>query len=309
MFGVTDARHPAFGVSTVRWEPSRATPLGMAEYISTADSLFLAGWGWMSLHAATRESVYLERTQTLVAAANRLMKQYPVIPQDWIVERERWTPHTLDESVFGMIAFRRLAEATGSRETVELGRRYIESHLKHMGRSGGLLTRAWLRDEDKEIWDPDIKGHAWVMEGYLDAHRLSGDAKYLKLARSLAAKVMSCQAKDGSWTFLFKQPEPGDAIDDKGTAIWAYLFYELYKSTHETADLAAARQALAWCWRHQYRGEDADLDGAVVNVNSMAYVRRRPITVLYTTTFFGLALLEEMELSRKGVTAGNSGGS
>ena len=308
MFGVTDPQHPAFGVSTVRWEPSRATPLGMAEYISTADSLFLAGWGWMSLHAATGESVYLKRTQTLVAAADRLMKQYPVIPQDWIVERERWTPHTLDESVFGMIAFRRLAEATGSHETVELGRRYIESHLKHMGRAGGLLTRAWLRDEDKEIWDPDIKGHAWVMEGYLDAHRLSGDAKYLELARSLAAKVMSCQAKDGSWTFLFKQPEAGDAIDDKGTAIWAYLFYELYKSTHETAHLAAARQALAWCWRHQYRGEDADLDGAVVNVNSMAYVRRRPITVLYTTTFFGLALLEEMELSRPGVRAGNAAG-
>lgn len=296
LFGVTDPSHPAFGVSTVRWEPSRATPLGMAEYISTADSLFLAGWGWMSLHTATGEPVYLERTQALVAAAERLMKQYPVIPQDWIVERARWTPHTLDESVFGMIAFRRLAEATNSGEIAEGGRRYIESHLSHMAREGGLLTRAWMRDEDKGIWDPDIKGHGWVMEGYLDAHRVSGDAKYLELARSLATKVMACQSGDGSWTFFFKQAMPGDAIDDKATAIWAYLFYDLYKSTRDPVHLAAARRALGWCWAHQYRGEDPDLDGGVVNVNGMAYVRRRPITVLYTTTFFGLALLEELDL-------------
>jgi hypothetical protein len=28
----------------------------------------------------------------------------------------------------------------------------------------------------------------------------------------------------------------------------------------------------------------------------MAYVRRRPMTILYSTTFFGLALLEELAL-------------
>ena len=295
-FEITDPAHPAFGVSTVRWEPSRATPQGWAEYISTADSLFLAGWGWMSAYAETHEPDYLERTKSLVSAAERLMGQYPVIPQDWIVERNRWTPHTLDESVFGTIGFRRLFETTRAPEIALAGRRFLDSHLEHMGREGGLLARAWMRDEDKEIWDPDIKGHAWVIEGYLDAHRLSGDTKYLELARQLGKRVMASQSPDGSWTYLFKQAGPEDPVDDKGTAIWAYLFYDLYRSTKNPEHLDAGRRALGWCLRHQYRGDDSNLDGAIFHPNAMAYVRRRPMTILYTTTFFGLALLEELAL-------------
>ncbi len=296
-YGMNDPQHLAYGVSTVRWEPSRATPNGWAEYISTADSLFLAGWGWMSAYRETGRPEFLERTKLLVSAAERLMDRYPVVPQDWIVERNDWTPHTLDESVFGMIGFRRLFEATGSREVATAGKRFLDSHLEHMGRESGLLMRAWMREEDKEIWDPDIKGHAWVIEGYLDAYRLSGDTRYLTLADQLAQKVIACQAEHGGWTYLFKKPQDEDPIDDKGTAIWAYLFYDLYKSTKNPAHLAAGRRALGWCLRHQYRGADPNLDGGIFNENSMAYVRRRPMTILYSTTFFGLALLEELALA------------
>jgi hypothetical protein len=251
----------------------------------------------MSAYAATKQPVYVQRMESLVDAAERLMGEYPVIPQDWIVERRRWTPHTLDESLFGTIGFRRLHEAKGSPRVADAGRRFLESHLQHMGRESGLLARAWLRDENRDIWDADIKGHAWVIEGYLDGYRLSGDAKYLALARTLAAKVISCQGVDGSWTYLFKRPEAGDAIDDKGTAIWAYLFYDLHRVTRDPQYLDVARRALGWCLRQQYRGDDPNLDGAIYHPCSMAYVRRRPMTVLYTTTFFGLALLQELELT------------
>ena len=295
-FEVTDPRHPAAGISTVRWEPSRAVPNGWVEYMSTADSLFLAGWGWMPAYEATGDSVFLTRTQKLVAAAERLMNRFPVVPQDWVVERERWTPHTLDESVFGMIGFRELHAATRSAEVAALGRRFLDSHLKHMGRESGLLERAWLRKEDRAIWDPDIKGHAWVVEGYLDAHQLSGDAKYLELARALARQVIECQHEDGSWTYGFKKPQASDPRDDKGTAIWAYMLYTLHRVTGEVAYQESARRALGWCLRHQYRGDDPNLDGGLLHENSMAYVRRRPMTILYSTTFFGLALLEELRL-------------
>jgi uncharacterized protein YyaL (SSP411 family) len=298
-FEMTNPTHPARGISTVRWEPSRATPQGWAEYLSTADSLFLAGWGWMSAYRATQEPLYLQRMASLVAAAERLMGGYPVVPQDWIVERERWTPHTLDESLFGMIGFRRLHEATGSARVAAAGVRFLDSHLEHMGRDDGKLARAWLREENRDIWDPDIKGHAWVMEGYLDGYRLSGDRKYLATAGELARAVMECQADDGSWTYLFHRPAAGDPIDDKGTAIWAYLFYDLHRITNDPVHLAAARRALGWCLRQQYRGEDPNLDGAIHHACSMAYVKRRQMTVLYTTTFFGLALLEELALGER----------
>jgi hypothetical protein len=296
-FGVTDPRHIAAGISTVRWEPSHATPNGWVEYISTADSLFLSGWGWMSLYAETREPVYLERTRTLVAAAERLMAQYPVVPQDWIVERQRWTPHTLDESVFGMAGFARLFAATKSPEVAAAGQRFLDSHLQHMGGKNGLLQRAWMRDEDKAVWEPDIKGHGWVLEGYLDAYRLTGSDKYLRLARSLADQVLACQGDDGAWTSVFQKPSAKDPRDGKATAIWAYLLYDFYHLTHDERHLAAARAALGWCLRCQYHGDDANLEGGILSVNAMAYIRPRPMTILYTTTFFGLALLEELALS------------
>lgn len=298
-FEVVDESHPARGISTVRWEPSRAVPGGWVEYMSTADSLFLAGWGWMSAYRATGRPVFLERTQSLVAAAERLMRAYPVVPQDWVVQRERWTPHTLDESVFGMIGFRELHAATRRPAVADIGRRFLDSHLEHMGRESGMLERAWLREEDRAIWDPDIKGHAWVVEGYLDAYQLSGDTKFLDLAHALARRVLECQHEDGSWTYLFKKAGPGDPRDDKGTAIWAYFLYELHRATKDPAFLAAGRRAVAWCLKHQYRGDDPHLDGGILNTNGMAYVRRRPMTILYSTAFFGLALLEELALQER----------
>lgn len=295
-FPVTDPNHPGAGLTSVRWEPSRATPAGWAEYISTSDALFMAGWGWVSSYRETSDNVFIERTQSLVKAAERLMAQYPVVPQDWIVERGRWTPHTLDESVFGLVGFHELYRATNDARLPELARKYLESHLKHLGREKGLLERGWMRDMDEPIWDPDIKGHAWVVEGYLEAYRLVGDAKYLELARTLSDLVIESQHADGYWTYAFKQPGPGDLRDDKGTAIWAYFFYDMYRETKEPRYLAAARAAVGWCLRHQHFGDDPDLNGAVVNENSMAYVRRRPMTILYTNTFFGLALLQELSL-------------
>jgi hypothetical protein len=305
-FEVTGPQHPAAGVSTVRWEPSRAVPGGWVEYISTADSLFLAGWGWMALHGATGESEFLRRTESLVAAAERLMEQYPVVPQDWVVQRQRWTPHTLDESVFGMVGFRTLYAATKSPTVAAAGKRFLDSHLARMSRGSGLLERAWMREENRAIWDPDIKGHAWVVEGYLDAHQLSGDAKCLELARALTARVLDCQGEDGAWTYLFRKPAGDDPRDDKGTAIWAYMLYQVHRVTNDPAHRAAARRAVGWCLQHQYRGDDPHLEGGLLHVNAMAYVRRRPMTILYSTTFFGLALLEELALDDSKVRSGSA---
>ena len=295
-FGVTDVDHPAFGVSTVRWEPSRATPSGWAEYISTADSLFLAGWGWMAAYRASGDSEFLERTKTLVAAAEWLMNLYPVVPQDWIVERDRWTPHTLDESLFGLTGFFALHRATADPAVAAAGKRFLDSHLVEMSREDGLLERAWLREEDRALWDPDIKGHAWVVEGYLAGYALSGEQRYLALAMALAERILAVQSASGAWAYLFEAAAENGPFDDKGTAIWAYYLYRLYGHTNDERHLDGARKALSWCLQRQYRGPHPRLDGGLLHENTMAYVRRRPLTILYSTTFFGLALLEELRL-------------
>ncbi len=179
-FEVTDPRHPAFGVSTVRWEPSRAVPAGWVEYLSASDSLFLAGWGWMSVYRNTGDSVNLARTQTLAAAAERRMREYPVVPQDWVVERARWTPHTLVESVFGVTGFRRVVEAPGDPRIAGTGRRYIESHLRHMGRERGRLARAWIREGGPQ------QGSAAGLSRNITASCSSSAMVFFSLSASLA---------------------------------------------------------------------------------------------------------------------------
>lgn len=290
-----DPDHPAHGVVAVRWAFSPDTPRGSVEYFSTADSLFLAGWGWMPLYEATGHAPFLSFTRGLEAAAVRLMDAYPVVPQDWVTERDRWTPHTLDESIFGMIGFTALHAATGDPAVQANGVRFIESHLEHMSQPKGFLDRGWDRATGNAFWDADVKGHLWVLLGYLDAYRLNGDKRYLELARALGNEIAAAQGDDGAWTDAFHPPADGDRINDRAIAMGAWMFYELYRLGGDDAHLATARRALTWCLRHQDFGDNPDLFGAIPNETPMAHLAPRQMTILYTTQFFGLALLAELD--------------
>ncbi|WED64215.1 hypothetical protein PXH66_17905 [Synoicihabitans lomoniglobus] len=291
-----DPDHPTHDIATVRWSQSPDTLDGVVEYRSTADSLFLAGWGWMPLHAATGDDRFLTATRRLTDAAERLMDAYPVVPQDYVVQRERWTPHTLDESVFGMVGFERLHALVGDPDAIDRGTRFLDSHLTHMGQPDGLLARGWLRDEDRDFWDADIKGHLWVLHGYLSGYELTTDHRYLTLARQLAAKIATAQAEDGAWTHAFHVPKAEDSIDERAVAIGAWLFYEMHRLTGDAAPLRTARRALTWCLRHQDLSANPDLHGALPNITNMGHLNRRRMTILYSTVFFGHALLAELAL-------------
>lgn len=295
-FEVTDPEHPAHGLSRVRWELSPDTPEGTIEYASAADSLFLAGWAWIPLHRLTGDERFLAHARDLVAGTQRLMGQYPVVPQDWVTERRRWTPHTLDESAFGLVGFRELYADTGDASVRETGGRFMDSLREHMRRDGCFLQRGWLRDEDRGFWDPDVKGHLWVLEGYVDAWQLTGRNRYRDLALALADRIAAAQGADGSWGHLFVVPDDATPRDERAIAIGAWLFYRLHALTGDARHLATARRALTWCLDHQYLGADPDLYGAIPRDAGMAYLGPRRLTVLYATTFFGLALLEELKL-------------
>ena len=297
-FVQTKPDHPAQGIAAVRWAFSPETPQGVVEYFSTADSLFLAGWAWMPLYQATHHPPFLEHTRGLEAAAVRLMDAYPVVPQDYVEERQRWTPHTLDESIFGMIGFTELYAATKDPTVQADGVRFIESHLKHMGQPHGFLDRGWDRATGEAFWDADVKGHLWVLLGYLDAYRLNGDTRYLDLAKTLGDRIAASQGHDGAWTDAFRAPTAGDPINDRAIAMGAWMFYELHRLSGETTYLATARRALTWCLRHQDFSDNLDLFGAIPNTTGMAHLASRRMTILYTTEFFGLALLAELDLPR-----------
>ena len=286
--------HPARGLATVRWEPTCDGESGFREFISAADSLYLSGWGWLPLYETTGDERYLTAARDLADATERLMDTFPLVPQEYEPDVAAWTRHTYDESAFGMDGLTELARVTGERRYVEMGRRFMDSHLKRFERDDGLWHRLWWRGEQGPQYPIDTKGEAWVMAGLLAAHRLAPDGGYLVRAQKLADRLIALQQRDGRWNSFIDDPPSPNPINDKATAIWAYLMQRTHAHTARGEYLASARRALAWCLANQHTGPDRQAVAAILPLAGFMQVNFHHLTVLYTTTFLGLAILEEL---------------
>ena len=116
----------------------------------------------------------------------------------------------------------------------------------------------------------------------------------------MAEHLLKAQQPDGSWAFQFDQPVKKVGVSEKGTALWSLLLYRLHSGTKDPRHLAAARRALRWCIDQQYTGPDMEAHGSIVGVSPHSAVGYRPwfrVACVYTSGFFGLAVLEELKLT------------
>lgn len=300
-FFIDEPDHPAKDISTVRWYAAIGTPAGSIQYASLADSLFLAGWGWMPLYEATGDEAYREATERLARAARQLLANYEVPPQDFVFECSTWTPHTLDESGFGMVGFEELYRSTGEEWVREAGKLFIDRHLDIFLYDGPMWRRIYMRDERRRFGNPDVKGHGWIIDAYLSAYGLTGEQRYLDLGVDLADRTLECQHEDGSWTIGYHVPEDNESRDDKAGGIWAYQMRRLHALTGDPRYLESSRRAMSWCARQLTVDPRRQDYGSMVNAKPMAHITNREMAVLYSTTFYGLALLEELKDNRTGV--------
>jgi len=88
---------------------------------------------------------------------------------------------------------------------------------------------------------------AWAIEGLLAAHRLIPEGGHLKKAEKIAMEISRWQQPSGCWNFRYMESKEKVGISEKGTAIWSYIFYKLYKITGKENYLQTARDALIWC--------------------------------------------------------------
>lgn len=89
---------------------------------------------------------------------------------------------------------------------------------------------------------------------------------------------------------------------EKGTSLWSYLFYRLYKYTDNPEYLVVARKALTWCLDNQYDGHDPLAHGGLVGITRQSAIGYRswfPMQCLYASGFFGLAVLEELTIQQR----------
>jgi hypothetical protein len=311
-YQIDDVSHPANGLVTSRWKPHSRHPYGYYENINSSDANFLAGWGWTALYEATGRVEFLQSAIKLAENTDRLMTQYDIIPQDYLPDLGlwsdlslKWTVHTLNESGFGVEGFAELFRVTGEERFRIMGQKYIEQHLTCFQREDGLWERLWNRLENRALpCDYGTRGQAWPMEGILAAYRLSHDRKYLRIAEQMAGHFLKWQYPEGCWAFIFNRPLNEVGADEKGTPIWSYLLYQLYRHTQNPGYLKAARQALHWCVQNQYQSPDPEAVGGLVGCNPHSGVVYRPwfhTCCSYTSAFLGLATLEEIKLAKQPV--------
>lgn len=299
-----DSTHPAYGLVTCRMDYDSRLKGGYMEFLSPPDSLFLAGWGWMSLYRATGDIQYLKATQLLVGETGRILKMNEdIIEQDYMIPAEEWKDWILDEAGFGMKGVTQLHACDPADEWKEIGRVYIEQNLAIFEREDGLWDRMWTRStQTLTKTEYHTRGAGWAMEGVLSAWELLEDETYLDKAMKMADRMIEAQNPDGSWSFEFDKKPEVYGYSEKGTAYWSGLMYRLYKFRSMNQYLEAAQKALDWCLKNQYRGLDSDGYGGIIgrSPNSgVVYRKFFDLSCTYTAAFFGEAIMMEMNRSRE----------
>lgn len=303
-FQLNQKGHPADAVPTSRWERNPRFEYGHREALTASDGNFLSGWAWIPLYEATKDERYLEAAKRLAISTGRISQMFEIVPQNYWTDDGTWSDNTMDESGFGTEGFAELFRVTGDPTYREIGRRYIEQHLATLQRDDGLWNRNWYRSKKWAEPTPfHTRGQGWAMEGLLASHRMIPDGKYRALAVRMAERLLAAQQPEGYWTFYFTQPKEKVGIGGKSTALWSMLMYRLYRLTGDERHLRSARAALSWLIAIQYTGPDVQAEGGIVEVNPHSAVGYRPwyrVACTYGSAFFGLAVLEELEIQGAG---------
>jgi len=316
-FQMLEKDHSAYGLVICRYDPWLNYPEGFTGYLSPADSLFLAGWGWIPLYEATGDKRFLDAAVLMVEQVERILSYDEIIEQDFILKAGKWKNWTMDESGFGMQGIAEVYKITRSDRHKKIGRSYIEGLIGKLERPDGVWYHNWHRNQGDRADDgwkvnapkgtpvlikqnQTARGNGWAMIGLLASHRMMPEkGVYLAKAKRLAEHVMKLQRDDGSWSFYLYRQTDREEISEKGTALWCMLFYQLHEFTHDAKHLDAARKALVWCMKNQYSGTDSLAYGGIVGrtrASGVVYREWYPLICTYTMDFFGLALIEQIQL-------------
>ncbi|MHC4435024.1 MAG: prenyltransferase/squalene oxidase repeat-containing protein, partial [Planctomycetota bacterium] len=204
------------------------------------------------------------------------------------------------ETSMGLKGLAELSMETGDARHREIMIRFVDHLLDAFQREDGLW-QAMLYGETGVVSSCNFftKSFGYSAEGLLAVHKAAPDRGYLERAERIAEHILQAQAPDGSWSVRWDRPAEEVGVTDKGTALWALLFFRFYKTTKNKKYLKAATKALEWCMDNQYFGDDTVARGGIVGrswPSGIIYRYWFDMITTYTMAFFGNALVEALSL-------------
>ncbi|MDQ8182917.1 hypothetical protein [Pelagicoccus sp. SDUM812005] len=288
---ILEPSHPAYGlVRTIGTEAS------------TADSLFLVGWGWIPLYKATGDYRFLEAGKKVGDTCKKLLDKYNDVwlPQKYILEEKDWAKIMSFETSMGLPGLAHLYLETGEEVYRETMIRLADMLIRVFEREDGLWKVFYLEETGKAVpvnyW---TKALGYVVDGLIEAHKAAPEKGYLEKGRRIADHVLKAQLPEGAWTLRFDREAQYVGICDKSTTLWAGMMIRLYKMTGNKAYYESGMRAIEWCMDHQYFGDDPVARGGFVAQNWASGINFRhwwPVVITYSVSFFGDAVSEALSL-------------
>jgi hypothetical protein len=289
--------HPSHGSFFVIWSRRFHS---YTKWIGTADSGVMVRWALIPLFQATGDSTYLAASEYWSLQKGAMLDTVDILPHYHRYDEDRFNERILDETGWDPEGHAAIYEVTGDDRHREIGKEFMDKHMKAFQREDGLWHRSYDWTTKKHVETLRMtRGLGWAMEGLLAMNRMYPDTIYLEYAEKMATQLQNHQNTDGSWSFIFDGDADEVGISEKGTALWSLLFYQLYNATGKPGYLQTARMALTWCLENQYTGPDIEAIGGLVGTTPASMVGIRhyfPATCAYTTGFMGMAIAEELKV-------------
>lgn len=219
------------------------------------DTSFMVKWALLPLYVLTKESRYLKRSLIAMDWVAEVILSKEYLPSHYYEGSQSWEKGAFVDTGFtteGFLAINPFVDEGRKKRYAQAVRKFIDRYLDQFKlRSGFYCSDITPHGEQRGILFS--RGQGWALEGLLAAFQLSQEQKYLDEAIALASVLTSVQRNDGAWPFWIGRTEADERMQrrggtgDKGTALLALLYVQLYEVIGKKKYLTVAERAISWC--------------------------------------------------------------
>jgi len=296
-----DNKSAAGGV-VIRWDISPSSPIGIVPWRAPNDIAFIGAYAFLPLYHATLDKKYLHAALEM----GRWILENGFLPNGHLFAGYRddlshWDRSWLYvDSGYTSKLFARLYLATNDIFWKNAAIQFIDWYIENFYSKSGFFKWVWpwrFWNSGKKIF---TRGQAWALDGVLSAYQISGDKKYLEIARQVAFTLLKYQNDDGSWPYILTRHSSGPC--NKGTPILAYHLLRIYELTGEDFFGDSARKAIQWCENNQCLIEIQHFEyGGIFSKNeegSIVGQANVSTAFLYASAYYSMAKNLDAHLSK-----------